>query len=59
MAIAKIITDGDTQTIILPTGYHLFDCDEAEVQKVGSEIRLAPKIDRSKQLLDALTGWTL
>lgn len=43
MAVAKIITEGNTQTIILPEGCLFFDCDEAEVEKVGSEIRLSPK----------------
>lgn len=45
MAVAKIITDGNTQMVQLPLGYH-FDCDEVEVQQVGTEIRLAPKSDK-------------
>lgn len=40
---AKIVTEGNTQKVILPEGCHLFDCDEAEVEVIGSEIRLAPK----------------
>lgn len=57
MAIAKIITDGNTQIVRLPIGYH-FDCDEVEVKQVGSEIRLAPKSDKASELLEALTGFS-
>lgn len=54
MAIAKIITEGNTQKIILPEGCHFFDCDEAEVEMIGSEIRLAPKAKtESKEYRDA------
>lgn len=48
MAIAKIITEGNTQKIILPEGCRFFDCDEAEVEMIGTEIRLAPKSDETK-----------
>lgn len=57
MATAKIITDGNTQMVRLPVGYR-FDCDEVEVQQIGSEIRLAPKSNRSAELLEALTGFS-
>lgn len=40
---AKVITQGNTLTVILPEGIHFADCDEAEIEMIGSEIRLAPK----------------
>lgn len=57
MATAKIITDGNSQVVRLPVGYR-FDCDEVEVRQVGSEIRLAPKVNESAELLEALTGFS-
>lgn len=57
MATAKIISDGNTQMIRLPIGYH-FDCDEVDIRQIGSEIRLAPKSDKSSELLEALTGFS-
>ncbi len=57
MATAKIIFDGNTQMVRLPIGYR-FDCDEVEVRKVGSEIRLAPKSDKGSELLAILAGFS-
>ncbi len=59
MAIAKIITDGNTQMIILPEGFR-FDCDEVEVSRSDSCVRItpAPKSVMSKELIDILTGFT-
>lgn len=57
MAIAKITTDGDTQIVRLPIGFH-FDCDEVEVEKIGSVIRLVPQKSSSTELLEALTGFS-
>lgn len=41
MATAKIITDGNTQMVVLPENFH-FDCSEVELQKVGAYIQIAP-----------------
>lgn len=57
MAIARVINDGDTQIVRLPIGFR-FDCDEVEVEQIGSVIRLAPQKSTKEELLDALTGFS-
>lgn len=57
MATAKVITDGNTQMIKLPTGYH-FDCDEVDIQQIGQEIRISPKSDKGLELLEVLGGFS-
>ncbi|MDE7229451.1 MAG: hypothetical protein K2N56_03130 [Oscillospiraceae bacterium] len=47
MAIAKIITERNTQKVILPEGFH-FDCSEVEVQRNGTGIILIPKSGTEK-----------
>ncbi len=50
MAIAKIITEGNTQKVILPEGFH-FDCTEVEVQRIGTCIQIMPKKDITSEKL--------
>ncbi len=41
MAIAKILTDGNTQIMVIPNNLHL-NCNEVEVSQVGLELRVVP-----------------
>ncbi len=48
MATAKILTDGSTQIMVIPSELHL-NCSEVEISKVGSELRLSPKSEKSPE----------
>lgn len=41
MAIAKILTDGNTQIMVIPNDLHL-NCDKVEISQVGLELRVVP-----------------
>lgn len=41
MARAKILTDGNTQIMIIPDDLHL-SCSEVEINQVGTELRVVP-----------------
>lgn len=44
MAIAKILTDGNTQIMVIPGELHL-SCSEVEISQVGSELHIVPMAD--------------
>lgn len=41
MAKAKILTDGNTQIMVIPDDLHL-NCSEVEISQIGLELRVVP-----------------
>ena len=54
MNIAKIVQDGNTQSIILPDKFHL-EGDRVYIKKVGTALVVIPKDNPWQTLIDSLS----
>ena len=57
MEMARVFTDGESQTVYLPKNYQL-DEPEIFVQKLGNVILLIPKETVWQTFLDGVHGFT-
>ena len=57
METAKIIRNGDSQSIQLPTEFH-FDGDEVLIRRFGNVTMLVPKDQLSQTFIDGIHGFT-
>ncbi len=54
MNLAKIVQDGNTQSLILPDEFHL-EGDEVYIKKVGTALVVIPKDNPWQPLIDSLS----